>query len=208
MADKKKGMMSAIRTAQTRPRVTEEELVARGSITPEDVLGLAKPCKGYLCKISDNVYKIEFVGFKLRDLDHNQVLVETEKPVDAPPLELVDGDDSGRQISYEFPSDFLRLRTVGATVKFANGPLPAKDFRMIERHFFKDRLIKSFDFNFGFCIPESVNTREDIYELPTLTEDEIQDMVANRFETRSDSFYFVEGKLIMHNRAQYAYFAQ
>ena len=57
-------------------------------------------------------------------------------------------------------------------VKFTNGPLPAKDFRMIERHFFKDRLIKSFDFNFGFCIPESTNTREDMYELPSLSDDE------------------------------------
>jgi hypothetical protein len=30
-------------------------------------------------------------------------------------------------------------------------------------------------------------------------------MVASRFETRSDSFYFADGKLIMHNRAEYAY---
>ena len=43
---------------------------------------------------------------------------------------------------------------------------------MIERHFFKDRLIKSFDFNFGFVIPNSVNTREDIYELPALSDEE------------------------------------
>ena len=30
-------------------------------------------------------------------------------------------------------------------------------------------------------------------------------MVASRFDTRSDSFYFAGGKLIMHNRAEYAY---
>ena len=25
------------------------------------------------------------------------------------------------------------------------------------------------------------------------------------FETKSDSFYFVDGKLVMHNKAEYAY---
>ena len=38
-----------------------------------------------------------------------------------------------------------------------------------------------------------------------LTEDEIADMIANPQETKSDSFYFVDGKLVMHNRAEYAY---
>jgi len=41
-------------------------------------------------------------------------------------------------------------------------------FRMIERHFFRDKLLKSFDFEFGFCIPNSKNTCEHIYEFPTL----------------------------------------
>jgi len=30
-------------------------------------------------------------------------------------------------------------------------------------------------------------------------------MIDNPGATKSDSFYFVEGKLVMHNRAQYAY---
>ena len=30
-------------------------------------------------------------------------------------------------------------------------------------------------------------------------------MIAEPYETRSDSFYFVEDKLIMHNKADYAY---
>ena len=31
------------------------------------------------------------------------------------------------------------------------------------------------------------------------------ELVSHPYETKSDSFYFVEGKLIMHNRADYAY---
>lgn len=30
-------------------------------------------------------------------------------------------------------------------------------------------------------------------------------MVEHPYETRSDSFYFVDNKLIMHNKADYAY---
>lgn len=33
----------------------------------------------------------------------------------------------------------------------------------------------------------------------------VQEMVDNPYESRSDSFYFVDGKLIMHNKADYAY---
>lgn len=33
----------------------------------------------------------------------------------------------------------------------------------------------------------------------------VEEMINNPFETRSDSFYFVEDKLIMHNKADYAY---
>ena len=33
----------------------------------------------------------------------------------------------------------------------------------------------------------------------------VQDMVDNPYETKSDSFYFVDNKLIMHNKADYAY---
>ena len=36
----------------------------------------------------------------------------------------------------------------------------------------------------------------------------VNDMILNPFETKSDSFYFVNGKLIMHNKASYKYFRE
>ena len=48
----------------------------------------------------------------------------------------------------------------------------ARNFIMIERHYFKKRLLKEFEFKFPFCIPGSTNTVEQVYELPKLTEDE------------------------------------
>ena len=54
------------------------------------------------------------------------------------------------------------------SVEFTVGNKAVSKFRMIERHFFRDKLLKSFDFEFGFCIPNSKNTCEHIYEFPTL----------------------------------------
>ena len=41
---------------------------------------------------------------------------------------------------------------------------------MIERHYFNDRLLKSFEFDFGFCPPNTHNTMEHIYQMPTLSD--------------------------------------
>lgn len=51
------------------------------------------------------------------------------------------------------------------------GNKPVSNFRMIERHFFRDHQLKTFDFEFGYCIPHSKNTCEHIYEFPQLADD-------------------------------------
>ncbi|XP_020337828.1 protein unc-119 homolog B-like isoform X2 [Oncorhynchus kisutch] len=117
-----------------------------------------------------------------------------------------EGDMSaGRFVCYQFTTAFLRLRTVGATVEFTVGARPLNSFRMIERHYFRDHLLKSFDFDFGFCIPNSRNTCEHIYEFPQLSESLVHQMVEHPYETKSDSFYFVDNRLVMHNKADYSY---
>ncbi|KTG37296.1 hypothetical protein cypCar_00034269 [Cyprinus carpio] len=180
-----------------RRPVTEQELRALGrDIAPDEVLGLRAITRDYLCKPEDNIYSIDFTRFKIRDLETATVLFEIAKP---PQCDLDEEDEengeadtsAGRFVRYQFTPAFLKLRTVGAT--------------MIERHYFQERLLKSFDFDFGFCIPNSRNTCEHIYEFPQLPDDLIQLMIEHPYETRSDSFYFVDNKLIMHNKADYAY---
>ena len=130
-----------------------------------------------------------------------------------------------------------------SSIEFKVGSKPIENFRMIERHFFQDTLLKTFDFNFGFCIPNSINTCEHIYEFPSITPElcklllllfcfcslflnmennqnvfsffsfffifcispKGQEMINNPYETKSDSFYFVDNHLIMHNKADYSY---
>ena len=197
--------------------------------TPEMVLKLARITDDYLCPLEANVYGIDFTRFKIRDLETKTTLFEIAKP----PPGTIDGDtndssevdpNAGRFVRYQFTPQvsfscslfsvilsppclfqFLKLRTVGATVEFNVGNKPVKNFRMIERHFFRDQHLKTFDFDFGFCIPNSKNTVEHIYEFPKLDKAFIEMMIKNPFETRSDSFYFVDGELVMHNKADYSY---
>ena len=96
-------------------------------------------------------------------------------------------------------------REVDIDEGFKVGSKEVRNFRMIERHYFRTTLLKSFDFNLEFCIPGTQNTWEVIYEMPTIPEQTKADMIAAPWETKSDSFYFVENKLIMHNKAEYNY---
>ncbi|XP_051891449.1 protein unc-119 homolog A [Pristis pectinata] len=187
---------------------TEEELLKKERVTPDDVLGLQRITQRYLCAPEDNVYNIDFTRFKIRDMESGAVLFEITKP---PSSEREQGDrkeadgNAGRFVRYQFTPAFLRLRQVGATVEFTVGDKPINNFRMIERHYFQDQLLKSFDFEFGFCIPSSKNTCEHIYDFPPLSEELIRDMVSRPYQTRSDSFYFVDNQLVMHNKADYSY---
>uniref|UniRef100_A0A0N4Z233 GMP_PDE_delta domain-containing protein n=1 Tax=Parastrongyloides trichosuri TaxID=131310 RepID=A0A0N4Z233_PARTI len=204
--------------------VTEEELRGKEIITADDVLSLESITSDYLCNSEDNIYDIEFTKFRIRDMDTDQILFEIAKPTEDDLISCSDGETSpqspefvkdiedeisarppSRFVRYQFSPNFLVLKHVGATIEFTVGDKPVKHFRMIERHFFKNRLLKSFDFDFGFCIPNSKNTCEHIYHFPKLSDEIIEEMIANPYETRSDSFYFVDNQLVMHNKADYAY---
>jgi hypothetical protein len=181
-------------------------------VRPDDVLKMTKPATTFLCKLSANTYGIEFLKFTIRDMASGTVLYDVERRPDAPkptPAQLAqlppEMEMAVRSIRYQFPPQFLRLKTVGAKLVFSVGPNPVSNFRMIERHYFREKLIKSFDFTFGFCIPGSTNSWEAIYDMPKLTPEEETEIVNHPYQTRSDSFYFVDNVLVMHNKAEYAY---
>ena len=191
--------------------------------SPAEVLAHFSVTEDYLCTPEDNVYQIDFTRFKIRDLHSNATLFEIAKP----PGNMKSDEDevdpnAGRFVRYQFTPEvfnilhiiasdtkttfqFLKLKNIGATVEFSVGSKPVKNFRMIERHFFRGQHLKTFQFDFGFCIPNSVNSCEHIYDFPKLDKKQQDLMIAHPFETRSDSFYFVDDKLIMHNKADYAF---
>ena len=104
-----------------------------------------------------------------------QVYFEVAKPQpDGPGIDYSQLDDSCRFIQYQFPAEVLSLNNIGTTcaaaavdlqphmlltrvpavggrrLAFCVGNDAVSNFRMIERHYFRDRLLKSFDFTFPF----------------------------------------------------------
>lgn len=98
--------------------------------------------KGYLCSPADNIYDIEFTRFKIRDMESGNVLFEIVKsPTPAGAQSKANGESKsssesarrspqasiatisddgrfsncGRHVRYQFTSNFLKLKTVGAT---------------------------------------------------------------------------------------------
>ncbi|ETV77713.1 hypothetical protein H257_08577 [Aphanomyces astaci] len=185
----------------------------RESFTPDDVLELEAPTKSFLCPLSANVYSIDFLKFQIIDYESKRKIFQVGR--DCPPRAAAKVDysqpldeESYRKIRYEFSEDVLRLPTIMTSLEFSVGGKEVHGFRMIERHYFREELVKSYDFAFGFCIPRSTNTWDAVYSVPALDEDLIQDMVANPYATVSDSFYFVGDELIMHNKAEYKYIVE
>ena len=188
-------------------------------ITPEIVREYKEFTPKFLCGLDANTYNIKFKKFKMRDLESDFVLFEvsddspddinTEKKEEEKKEDKNFQDEdiytSPRTIRYHLGPDFLELKDLGSSLTFSVGNQPVKDFLIIERHYFKDLLIKSFEFKFDFCIPNSINTWEYIYTIPEIDPKVKVEMIEQPWETKSDSFYFVGEKLIMHNKALYNY---
>ena len=145
----------------------------------------------FLCPLSANKYGIEFLQFGISDFETKKVIFEVGK--DIPPIGMeadVDirsmDENSFRRIKYTFSEDVLRLPLISTSLTFKIADKELPEFRMIERHYFRSRLVKSFDFTFGFCIPNSTNTWDSVYSLPPLEDELINDMINSPFDTTSD----------------------
>ena len=165
---------------------------------------LQEPTDRFLCRLGDNWPNFQFGGFKIRDCVSNITLVEV--PAQNVDNDISDDDDpSTRVIKYHLGPQFLKLRMVGLTLNFGIGEREIKNLQMVERHYFRGNVIRSYDFKFGFVIPNSNNSWEFIYDLPELTPEQKQEIIDAPWEVMSDSFFFAEGELIIHNRAIYNY---
>lgn len=181
------------------------------SIAPDDVNKFKKPTPSFLCDLEDNIYGIEFISFEIKNYDNKRTIFRVNREDSSaaaamPQLGASFDPDYLRKIDYNFESTVLALPRVSTILRFSVGDKPVRNFRMIERHYFKERLIKSFDFTFPFCIPNSQNEWESEYELPPLKPELVREIVDTPYGVESDSFYFVDGKLIMHNKARYRYY--
>ncbi|KAL0212730.1 hypothetical protein RCL1_006356 [Eukaryota sp. TZLM3-RCL] len=174
-----------------------------------EILSLKTPPSSLLVSPADNPYDFRFTEFRIRDPVDNSILFHISEDPAHTTVGSVDfdreSDPLGPIIKYTFPKRFLDLDTVATSISFCNGDQPIQSFRMIERFHFRGKLIKEFDFSFGFVIPNTTNSMESIYPMPYLKSSIKKQIMENPFETISDSFYFVGDELVMHNRALYAF---
>ena len=183
--------------------------------TVEDVLKLTEPIDGFLCRLDANKYGIEFIGLTMVDGDNpeRELYHFSAEPSDVSDffgmLHFLSqiGDDSARIIDYDLPAAFFDLKHVKVTTAFhVHGQTPLPSLRMIERHYCKDGLLKSYDFTFeGPAQPGTVSTWSFVYELPTLASETKAAIVGVPGSVVSDSFYFVNNELVMHHKANYTY---
>lgn len=116
-------------------------------VTPDYVRSLTGPTDQFLCRLSDNTFKLSFKGFTIRDMISNVTLVDVPQDEISDETELSEMDDpTKRLIKYHMGPDFLRLQTVGLTMRFGIGPEPMQNLEVIERHYFRGRVLKDFGF--------------------------------------------------------------
>ena len=171
--------------------------------TEEQALKMDKAADHFLVKLEDNIYGVRFNGFKLRDIKTDKVYHEYYP---ANPYELDYFAD--HILDYPFPNDILKgQKHLGTSLKLVVGDKLVKDLVLLERHYIGGKLAANFRFTFPAFIPKSENAVEFIYEIPKLSP-EVEEKLEKGEDVfaESDTFIFVEGKLIIHRRAQYTYY--
>ena len=113
------------------------------------------------------------------EVDREKSLEQAKAAAAAAGVPLRNMLSTERKIHYKFGTEVLLCGSVATTLTFKVGPRAVPTFRMIERHYFKGKLIKSFDFDFGFCIPKSTNSWEAVYLVPGLSKELVDDVSSN-----------------------------
>ena len=171
--------------------------------TEEQALKMDHALDHFLIKLEDNKYGVRFNGFRLRDLKTGTVYHEYY-PKD--PYELDYFAD--HMLDYPFPNEILKgQKHLETSLNLVVGDKPVKNLVLLERHYIGGKLAANFRFPFPLFIPKSENKVSFIYEIPKLSP-EVEEKLekGEDIHAESDTFVFVEGKLIIHRRAKYTYY--
>ena len=127
---------------------------------PEQALRLTRPTDGFLCPLSANKYKIDFKEFEIKDYDSGESLFHVKRDPEAALPTVPDDIDPAmeaavRTVRYTFPRRSLGGRRFGPR-SCSRSSRTERNFRMIERHYFKDELVVV-RLQLWLLHPESVN---------------------------------------------------
>ncbi len=165
------------------------------------VMEMTKPSSEFFVYLEDNVHGIRFKGFKLRNFETGEIFHQfTAQNI----YELDYFADN--ELNYHFPSKILKSKTLGSNLTLVMGDNLVKDLTLIERHYIDDQLQANYKFDFPVFMPNSENNIEFMYSVPSLSQ-KSQEMLEKGKDilAKSDTFIFVEGKMMIHRRANYVY---
>ena len=185
------------------------------TLTLDGAKSLEHEPAGFLCKLNANKYALQFLQFKLKNPDNNKVFVDTEFEEHANeelliedekyPPEVLKTFDEMRYVRYAFAQSFLKAKNLSCFLKFKVGDQAVKNLVLIENHYFKGKRIAMYEFKLPFCSPNSKNQVEYVYEVPQLEDSIVQEILTKKLSTHSDTFFFADGEIIMHNKAEYTF---
>ena len=177
----------------------------QNNFTLDDAKKMDKPTDHFLIKLEDNIPGVRFNGFKLRDMETSQTYHEYY-PEDKYELDYF----ADHVLDYRFPNTILKNeKHLGTTLNLCVGDKLVKDLVLLERHFIGGKVAAEFTFKFPIFMPNSQNSIEFIYNIPKMTPEVEEKMAKGEdIEAKSDTFIFVEGKLVFHRRAKYVYYSE
>ena len=171
--------------------------------TLEGVRSMSCPSDKFFVKLDDNLYGIRFKGFKIRDVDTGEVFHDFTAE-DIYQLDYF----ADNELEYIFPHILLRAKNIGSNLTLVVGDQLVKDLNLIERHYINDKLVANYEFHFPIFMPNSENNIEFMYPVPKLSDETRKELDnGENIYAKSDTFIFVDKKLIIHRRANYTYSA-
>lgn len=171
------------------------------NLTIEQMEKMTAPTSHFLVKLEDNKPGVRFNGFRLRDCESNEIIHEYY------PENMFELDYfADHELEYQFPSKILKAKTLGSSLTLCVGSQIVKNLVLAERHYIDGKLAANYSFKFPIFMPNSTNNVEFIYNVPKLDQTVLDKINQKKpVNARSDTFVFVEGKLIIHRRAKYVY---
>ncbi|CAK92995.1 unnamed protein product (macronuclear) [Paramecium tetraurelia] len=108
-------------------------------VTTEYVRSLNGITQDFLCPVNANIYNIQFLKFRIRDMDSGQTLFEVERDQDEEPIGKIinqtqqenlppEYQDEARRIKYHFGPQFFELKTVGAQLILLSRESASQEF--------------------------------------------------------------------------------
>ena len=186
-------------------------------ITPDYVKSLHSFTDSFLCDLDDNIYNIYFTKLVFKQMQNNQnnkekILFELKsdynninEEIKQKAKEIKDIYKNPRMIRYHLDKELLDFN-LKLTLEYKNESQKPSSLKMVENHYHNSKLIWQFFNDFGFCIPNSDNSKDIIYKFNSHEFEELSKSKSS-FEIKTDTFFFANDKLIIHNKTLF-YFSK